>query len=101
MAGPLGQPTHIEKIGTVVCVGGGIGNAPLLPIATAMKSAGNKIISVLPSYGMKVMNLGKTSPTDSTYHLEDSNRSGGYQLDFRKDLKRTVLKINITRYEIK
>ena len=47
IAGPLGNPTHIEKFGTVVCVGGGIGNAPLLPIATAMKAAGNRIIAVL------------------------------------------------------
>jgi len=45
--GPLGKPTHIEKFGTVVCIGGGIGNAPLLPIATAMKEAGNKVISIL------------------------------------------------------
>ena len=47
IAGPLGQPTHIEKFGTVVCVGGGIGTAPLLPIARAMKEAGNKVISVI------------------------------------------------------
>jgi len=47
IAGPLGQPTHIEKFGTVVCVGGGIGNAPLLPIATALKEAGNTIISII------------------------------------------------------
>ncbi len=47
VAGPLGQPTHIEKFGTVVCVRGGIGNAPLLPIAEAMKQAGNSIISIL------------------------------------------------------
>ena len=47
IAGPLGTPTHIEKFGTVVCVGGGIGNAPLLPIATALKQAGNRVISIL------------------------------------------------------
>lgn len=47
IAGPLGRPTHIENVGTVVCVGGGIGNAPLLPIATALKKAGNKVISIL------------------------------------------------------
>ncbi len=47
VAGPLGRPTHIENFGTVVCVGGGIGNAPLLPIATALKQAGNKVISIL------------------------------------------------------
>jgi ferredoxin--NADP+ reductase len=45
--GPLGKPTHVEKVGTVVCVGGGIGSAPLLPIATAMKKAGNKVVSIL------------------------------------------------------
>jgi ferredoxin--NADP+ reductase len=47
ISGPLGRPTHIEKFGTVVCVGGGIGIAPLLPIARALKEAGNKIISIL------------------------------------------------------
>jgi ferredoxin/flavodoxin---NADP+ reductase len=47
VAGPLGKPTHIEKLGTVVCVGGGIGAAPLLPIAKGMKDAGNKVISIL------------------------------------------------------
>jgi len=47
IAGPLGKPTHVENFGTVVCVGGGIGNAPLLPIATALKKAGNKIVSIL------------------------------------------------------
>ena len=47
VVGPLGKPTHIENFGTVVCVGGGIGNAPLLPIAKALKKAGNKIIGIL------------------------------------------------------
>ncbi|GHT55732.1 ferredoxin-NADP+ reductase subunit alpha [Spirochaetia bacterium] len=41
--GPLGNPTHIEKFGTVVCVGGGIGVAPLFPIVQAMKAAGNNV----------------------------------------------------------
>lgn len=45
--GPLGQPTHIEKFGTVVCVGGGIGVAPLHPIAKGMKAAGNKVIVIV------------------------------------------------------
>jgi len=47
VAGPLGRPTHVEKFGTVVCVGGGIGVAPLLPIAKAMKQADNKLVSIL------------------------------------------------------
>lgn len=45
--GPLGTPTHIEKVGTVVCVGGGIGVAPLHPIAQAMKAAGNRVVIVI------------------------------------------------------
>ncbi len=45
--GPLGNPTHIQKVGTVVCVGGGIGVAPLYPIAQAYKAAGNKLIVIM------------------------------------------------------
>jgi len=47
IAGPLGTPTHIDNFGVAVCVGGGIGNAPLLPIATALKKAGNRVVSIL------------------------------------------------------
>jgi ferredoxin--NADP+ reductase len=47
VAGPLGKPTHVEKFGTVVCVGGGVGIAPVHPIAKAMKEAGNHVISIL------------------------------------------------------
>jgi len=47
VVGPLGQPTHIEKFGTVVGIGGGIGTAPLLPIARAVKEAGNRLVSII------------------------------------------------------
>lgn len=47
VVGPLGQATHIERVGTVVCCGGGVGVAPLLPIIRAMKAAGNRVVSVL------------------------------------------------------
>lgn len=47
--GPLGLPTHIEKFGTVVCVGGGVGVAPIVPIARALKEKGNKVISIMGS----------------------------------------------------
>ncbi len=47
LLGPLGRPTHIEKVGRVVCVGGGIGAAPLYPIVQALKAAGNKVTVVL------------------------------------------------------
>jgi ferredoxin--NADP+ reductase len=57
IVGPLGKPTHIQNFGTVVCVGGGIGNAPLLPIATALKKAGNKIISILGARNKELLIL--------------------------------------------
>lgn len=47
IVGPLGQATHIENFGTVICAGGGVGVAPMLPIIKALKAAGNKVISVL------------------------------------------------------
>ena len=59
VVGPLGNPTHLEKFGTVVCVGGGIGNAPLLPIAKALKDKGNKIISILGARNKELLILEK------------------------------------------
>ena len=47
VVGPLGNATHIEKFGTVVCAGGGVGVAPMLPIVQALKAAGNRVLSVL------------------------------------------------------
>ncbi len=54
LIGPLGVPTHIEKFGTVVCVGGGIGIAPVYPIAKAMREAGNAVLSII---GARTKNL--------------------------------------------
>jgi ferredoxin--NADP+ reductase len=47
--GPLGNPAHIEKEGTVILVGGGVGVAPVFPQARAFKNAGNKVISIIGS----------------------------------------------------
>lgn len=47
VVGPLGNPTHIENFGTVVCAGGGVGVAPMLPIIRALKAAGNHVLSVI------------------------------------------------------
>ena len=47
VVGPLGRATHIENYGTVVCACGGVGAAPMLPIAEALKAAGNRVITVL------------------------------------------------------
>jgi ferredoxin--NADP+ reductase len=47
LIGPLGRPTHIENFGAVVCIGGGIGIAPVYPIAKGMRQAGNRVISII------------------------------------------------------
>lgn len=47
VVGPLGHATHIENYGTVLCAGGGVGVAPMMPIVKALKEAGNKVITVL------------------------------------------------------
>jgi ferredoxin--NADP+ reductase len=47
LVGPLGKPTHIEKVGTVACIGGGVGIAPVYPITQALKNAGNYVISII------------------------------------------------------
>lgn len=47
VVGPLGKATHIDNFGTVVCAGGGVGVAPMLPIVQALKAAGNRVVTVL------------------------------------------------------
>ena len=59
VVGPLGQATNIEKVGTVVCCGGGVGVAPLLPIVKAMKEAGNRVVSILAARTSELIILEK------------------------------------------
>ncbi|MBI5966693.1 MAG: sulfide/dihydroorotate dehydrogenase-like FAD/NAD-binding protein [Deltaproteobacteria bacterium] len=77
LIGPLGVPTHVEKIGTVVCIGGGIGIAPVYPIAKAMREGGNTVLSIigartkdlliLEEEMRKVSNALKVSTDDGSY----------------------------------
>lgn len=57
IVGPLGQATHIGKVGTVVCCGGGVGVAPLLPIVRAMKEAGNRVVTILAARTVELVIL--------------------------------------------
>jgi len=57
LVGPLGTPTHIERVGTVIGVGGGIGVAPLYPIAQALKEVGNKVIIIMGARNQELMIL--------------------------------------------
>ncbi|MEP7369061.1 MAG: sulfide/dihydroorotate dehydrogenase-like FAD/NAD-binding protein [Dermatophilaceae bacterium] len=53
--GPLGVPSEIEKVGTVICAGGGIGVAPIFPIARALKEAGNRVISIVAARNQNLL----------------------------------------------
>lgn len=57
LVGPLGKPTEIHKVGTVLCCGGGVGVAPLLPIVEAYKKAGNRVITILAARSKELVIL--------------------------------------------
>jgi glutamate synthase (NADPH/NADH) small chain len=57
LVGPLGMPTHVENFGKVLCIGGGVGVAPLLPIVKALKDAGNNVTSIIGARNSDIMIL--------------------------------------------
>jgi NAD(P)H-flavin reductase len=78
VSGPLGRPTHIEKLGTVLACGGGVGIAPLYPIARAFKEAGNKLIAVLGARNRELLILEKEMAAfaDETIVMTDDGSYG-------------------------
>jgi NAD(P)H-flavin reductase len=77
LVGPLGTPTHIEKFGTVICVAGGVGAAPVLPIARALKQKGNKIISILGARSENLL-FWEDRLRDVSHHLIVTTDDGTY-----------------------
>lgn len=82
LVGPLGTPTHVEKFGTAVCVCGGIGTAPLYPIAKALKQAGNKVISIVGAQKANLLILEKEmqAVSDVLYISTDDGSKGFHGL---------------------
>jgi ferredoxin--NADP+ reductase len=78
LAGPLGKPTHIERFGTVVCIGGGIGVAPVYPIARAYKQAGNRVISIVGARSAELLILenAMTAVSDELFITTDDGSKG-------------------------
>jgi ferredoxin--NADP+ reductase len=78
VVGPLGQPTHIEKVGTVLCAGGGVGIAPLLPIVEELHKAGNRVITVLAARSKEFIMLEKemTPHSDLIIIMTDDGSNG-------------------------
>ena len=94
VVGPLGKPTDIRKYGTVVCAGGGVGVAPLLPIVEAMKQAGNKVVVVLAARtkDLIIMEKQMKALADEVIIMTDDGSYGekgvSYQWRRKSDTKR-------------
>ena len=78
IVGPLGNPTHIENYGTVVCAGGGLGVAPMLPIIQALKAAGNRVLSVMAGRSKDLIILEKNvrASSDEVIIMTDDGSYG-------------------------
>lgn len=78
VVGPLGQATHVADVGTVVCCGGGVGVAPLLPIVKAMKEAGNRVVTILAARNKDLIILkDQVEPySDEVIVMTDDGSSG-------------------------
>jgi ferredoxin--NADP+ reductase len=78
VVGPLGTPTHIERFGTVVCIGGGAGIAPLLPIAAGLKKAGNRVLSILGgrSQELVILRAEMEAASDEIFYTTDDGSFG-------------------------
>ncbi|PIE62601.1 MAG: ferredoxin-NADP reductase [Desulfobacter postgatei] len=94
--GPLGAPTHIEKVGKVVCVGGGTGIAVLHPIARALKKAGNEVTTILGSrtYDLLILEE-KIQKASHTLHICTDDGSMGHHGFVTDVLKETIEKDDI------
>lgn len=78
VVGPLGKATHIDKFGTVICVGGGIGTAPIYPITRAFKEAGNHIITILGARNkdLFIMEEEMAAVSDELFYTTDDGSRG-------------------------
>jgi len=90
LAGPLGKPTHIEKYGKCLCIGGGVGVAPLYPIICALKEAGNEVVSIIGarSRDLVILENDVKAHSDRVYITTDDGTLGrkGFVSDVFKDL---------------
>lgn len=100
--GPLGRPTHIEQYGTVICIGGGVGIAEVLPVAKAMKEAGNRLIGVIGARSKDLIILEEKlqGTCDELFITTDDGSYGkkGFVTDVLKDLLKVVEQSTHTKY---
>lgn len=90
VVGPLGQPSEIDKLGTVICIGGGVGVAPVYPIAKAFRKAGNRVLSIIGarSKDMLILEEEMRAASDKLFITTDDGTAGhhGFVTDELKRL---------------
>lgn len=92
--GPLGKPTHLEKVGTVICVGGGTGIAVLHPITRGLKQAGNRVISIIGARSKDLLILeDKMKAVSDELHICTDDGSYGHH-GFVTDVMKQILENN-------
>ena len=100
--GPLGQPTHIENFGTVICVGGGVGIAEIYPVVKAMKKAGNRVLGIIGARnaGLIILKEELRKLCDEFFITTDDGSLGkkGLVTDILQDLFTSVEKSTHTQY---
>ncbi len=91
LAGPLGKPTHIEKFGKCLCIGGGVGIAPLYPIVCALKEAGNDVTTIIGARSKDILILEEEMRTqsDALYVTTDDGSYGRH--GFVSDVFNTLI----------
>lgn len=98
VAGPLGEPTHIEKQGTIITVGGGVGIATLYPISKAHKEIGNEVISIQGARSQELLIIKNEvkSISDQYYAMTDDGSAGekGYVTNKLADILNSGKKID-------
>lgn len=99
LVGPLGTPTHILKNSNVICIGGGIGIAPIYPIARGMKEAGNNVLSIIGGRTENILIYEKemAAVSDKLYITTDDGSKGqkGFVTDALKQLIESGIKIDL------
>ncbi|MFA5385829.1 MAG: sulfide/dihydroorotate dehydrogenase-like FAD/NAD-binding protein [Eubacteriales bacterium] len=88
LAGPLGMPSHVENLGAVICVGGGVGVAPVYPITRALKEAGNHVIGIIGSRNKELL-FWEDKMREASSELHITTDDGSY---VRKGFVSDVLK---------
>ncbi len=102
--GPLGKPTHLEKVGTVICIGGGVGIAEIYPVSKAYKSVGNKVIGIIGARSKDLLILEEqmNSACDELFVTTDdgSYERKGFVTDVLVELLKKHEKDNLIVYAI-